>query len=119
MSNKNTPVITSEHEKHYSDSNFWDKVKSVTKKAGEELIYNALLLYYVLQSPTTPMEHKALIIGTLGYFILPIDLISDFLPIVGFTDDASALIATIKVVKKNITSEIKEQARNRSNEIFS
>ena len=36
------------YERYYSDSNFWDKVKNVAKKVGKELIYNALLLYYVL-----------------------------------------------------------------------
>lgn len=119
MSNKNTPIITSEHEKHYSDSNFWDKVKSVAKKAGEELIYNALLLYYVLQSPSTPKAQKTLIIGALGYFILPLDLVPDFIPVAGFADDAAALVAVIKTVFENITPEIKEKARNKSNEIFS
>lgn len=119
MNDKNTPTITPEHEKHYSDSNFWDKVKTVAKKTGEKLIYNALLLYYVLQSPTTSTAHKTLIIGALGYFILPIDLIPDFIPVAGFTDDAAALVAVIKTVSDNITPEIKEQARKKSNEIFS
>lgn len=118
MNNKNTPVITPEHGKHYSDSNFWNKVKNVAKKAGEELIYNALLLYYVLQSPTTPGTQKTLIIGALGYFILPLDLVPDFIPIAGFADDATALVTVIKTIFENITPEIKEKARNKSNEIF-
>lgn len=118
MSSKETPVITSEHEKYYSDSNFWDKIKTVAKKAGEELINNALLLYYTLQSPTTPVVQKTLIIGALGYFILPVDLISDFIPVLGFTDDTAALIAIIKNISSNITQEIKQKARDKSNEIL-
>ena len=106
------------HEKYYSDSNFWDKVKTIAKKAGNKLIYNALLLYYVLQSPTTPIDQKTLIIGALGYFILPIDIIPDFIPVLGFTDDAATLVSVIKTISKNITPEIKEKAHNKSNEIF-
>ena len=106
------------HEKYYSDSNFWDKVKNVAKKAGKGLIYNALLLYYVLQSPTTPTTQKTLIIGALGYFIFPLDLVPDFIPVAGFADDATALVAVIKMVFENITPAIKEKARNKSNEIF-
>ena len=106
------------YERYYSDSNFWDKVKNVAKKAGKELIYNALLLYYVLQSPTTPTTQKTLIIGALGYFIFPLDLVPDFIPVAGFADDATVLVTVIKMVFENITPAIKEKARNKSNEIF-
>ena len=55
----------------------------------------------------------------MGYFILPLDLVPDFIPVAGFADDAAALVAVIKTVFENITPEIKEKARNTSNEIFS
>ena len=118
MNNKNTPVITPEHEKHYSDSNFWDKVKSVAKKAGEELIYNALLLYYVLQSPSTPKAQKTLIIGALGYFILPVDLIPDAIPTAGFTDDLAALGAIISALASCITLEMQNESKQKCHELL-
>ena len=37
-----------------------------------------------------------LITGCLGYFILPIDLIPDFIPIAGYTDDVAGMIFAIK-----------------------
>ena len=70
-------------------------------------------------NPQQLQRHKkTLIIGALGYFIFPLDLVPDFIPIAGFADDATALVAVIKMVFENITPAIKEKARNKSNEIF-
>ena len=59
------------------------------------------------------MQHKMIIIGALGYFILPIDLIPDFIPVAGFTDDASALVACLKTVSDNVTPEVRTKAINK------
>jgi uncharacterized membrane protein YkvA (DUF1232 family) len=91
---------------------------NVAKKAGAKVVYCALLLYYVLKSSSVPTEDKLIIIGALGYFILPLDLIADFIPIAGYTDDLAALIACYKAVKNNITPEIKQQAQNKYSEWF-
>ena len=61
----------------------------------------------------TPMQHKMIIIGALGYFILPVDLIPDFIPVAGFTDDAAALVACLKTVSENVTPDIKARAVNK------
>lgn len=79
------------YQKNYSESEFWIKLKKVARKAGVKVVYAALLLYYVLRNPATPSADRAKILGALGYFILPIDLLPDFLPVAGFTDDLAAL----------------------------
>jgi hypothetical protein CLOST_1278 len=48
-----------------------------------KVVYQALLLYYVAQSPTCPPKIKAGIIGALGYLISPFDLIPDIMPGIG------------------------------------
>lgn len=45
------PKNIERYRSHYKESNLWSKIKSVAKKAGVKVIYAALLLYYVLQSP--------------------------------------------------------------------
>ena len=75
-----------------------------------KVIYYVLLLYYVLMDENTPWEQKGIIIGALGYFILPIDLIPDFIPVAGYADDVAALTACIKTVVDNITPWIKQRA---------
>ena len=103
---------------NYSDDAFWAKVKHFAKKAGAKVIYFALLLYYALSSPKTPKWAKTVIISALAYFICPIDLIPDTIPIVGFTDDLAALAAAYKAVKVCVTPEVVAKAKAKAHEWF-
>ena len=71
MNETKVPKDTSAYKKHYSDSKFWDKAKSV----GKNVLKPAMLLYYVMKSSDVPFAIKTKIIGALGYFILPLDLV--------------------------------------------
>lgn len=97
---------------NYSDSKLMDKITSVAKKAGVKTVYAALLLYYAVMDDEVPMKDKAVVIGALGYFILPLDLIPDLLP-GGYTDDLGALIMALKVVWDNIKPATHAKARQR------
>lgn len=110
MSNNKVPQNIESYQSKYSESGLWSKVKSVAKKAGVKTIYMVLLLYYALKSPSTSIKDKAKIYGALGYFILPLDLIPDGIPFVGYTDDITALASILHSIWKNITPEIKQQA---------
>lgn len=105
-------------QKHYSEEGLWNKVMKVAKVAGIKVIYYALLLFYTAQAPTTTMKQKGIIYGALGYFILPIDLIPDAIPVVGFSDDLAALYFCIKAVAASLTPEIKAQAEARLHDWF-
>lgn len=83
-----------------------------------KVIYTALLLYYILQSPYVSMANKVKIYGALGYFILPLDFIPDFIPVASYTDDLGALLCTLNAVTSNITPEIKAQAKSKPQEWF-
>ena len=103
---------------HYDENAFWEKLKKYAKKAGIKVCYAALLLFYVLKSPSTSAKDRAKIIGALGYFILPIDLIPDFIPVAGYTDDLAALVWGVYCVIKSITPEVKAQAAVKLHEWF-
>lgn len=105
-------------QKHYSEDGLWEKVKSVAKKAGLKVIYLALVLYYTATAATTPTDKKAIIYGALGYFILPIDLIPDAIPVVGFSDDFAALLWCVATVASCVTPEIKTQAESKLTDWF-
>lgn len=103
---------------HYSEQKLTGKLPKVARKAGQKLTYAILLLYYVLRSPNVTKGDKATILGALGYFILPLDILPDFVPIVGFTDDLSAILLALHAVWKNITPEVKAKAAAKAAELF-
>ena len=88
---------------------FWSKAKRVAAQLpfAEDL----LTAYYCAFDRDTPREVQAALIGALAYFVLPIDLIPDVLPVIGYTDDAAVLAAAIRLVVKHIRPEHREAAR--------
>lgn len=106
------------YQENYSEPKLWDKLKKFALKLGENTTYYILILYYVLQSPDVSGRNKALIIGALGYFILPIDLIPDVIPVLGFTDDVTALTLAYNAIKASVTPEIEAKAKAKLAEWF-
>ncbi|MBE6282410.1 MAG: DUF1232 domain-containing protein [Bacteroides sp.] len=118
MMSPKIPQNIEKYNSHYSERGLWSKIKSVAKKAGSKTIYMVLLLHYVLKSPDVSIKEKAKIYGALGYFILPIDLIPDAIPFVGYSDDITALASILHSVWKNVTPEIKQQAQQKLKDWF-
>ena len=113
-----TPDGLKRYGQYFSPDSFLAKIKSIALKAGRKLIYNALLLFYVLTSPSTPLRYKQIIIGALGYMISPLDVIPDAIPIAGLTDDLAVLLYVLKKVWTGIDPEIVEQAKKRLSKWF-
>jgi len=107
-----------QHEKHFSEEKFWTKVQKFSKKAGTSLVYAVLLLYYTLQKPEVPLKVKATIVGALGYFILPLDIIPDLAVGVGYADDLSVILFALVQVALYVDDEIKLQAKSKLKDIF-
>ena len=107
-----------QYERHYDEDGFWKKVKRVAAQVGRKVLYPALQLYYVLQSKEVPVKTKTLIIGALGYLILPTDLVPDFIPALGFTDDLTALMVVLRAVNKYVTPEINRQAKEHTDKLL-
>ena len=106
------------YERHYDEDSFWKKVKHVAAQVGAKVLYHALQLYYLLQSKDVPVKAKTLIIGALGYLILPADLVPDFIPALGFTDDLTALMLALRAVNKHITPEINTRAKEQTDKLL-
>lgn len=97
--------------KYFSSLKFQDKLKEVARIAGEQLLLPVLRLWYVFRSDRTPAIRKAYIIGALGYFIMPLDLIPDALGLLGFSDDLGVVLLITKWVDELLTPEIEAQAQ--------
>lgn len=113
-----TPKHIEKYQDRYNEQDFAAKITKAAKKAGIKVIYLALLLYYVLKSPKVKLADKGKIWGALGYFILPIDFIPDFIPVAGYTDDLAALLWAFYAVAKNVTPEIETQAKKKLHDWF-
>ncbi len=107
---------TQGYAREYSEAGFWTKVKGFAAKAGREVVERALQLYLTAQDPDTPRWAQATIYSALGYFIFPADAVPDLTPVVGFTDDLGVLAAAIATVAMHITPDIRNRAREKSDE---
>ncbi|MBQ6156947.1 MAG: DUF1232 domain-containing protein [Bacteroidales bacterium] len=88
-----------------------DGLCNFAKKAGRTAARPALLLYYVMKSDQTPRSDKLMILSTLAYLVLPIDLISaKRLPFIGRLDEVVSLSVAIQKMSQRITPEIERQA---------
>ena len=115
---KFTPDTAPQYERHYEEGAFWKKLRHVAALLGSKLLYPALQLYYVLQSKDVPVKVKTLIVGALGYLILPADLVPDFIPALGFTDDLTALMVALRTVNKYITPDINARAKEQADRLL-
>lgn len=105
-------------ERHYNDDGFWKKIRHIATQVGRKVLYPALQLYFLLQAKDVPVKAKTIIIGALGYLILPVDVMPDFIPALGFTDDLTALIAALHTLNKYLTPEINQKAKEHTDNLL-
>jgi uncharacterized membrane protein YkvA (DUF1232 family) len=97
-----------EQDRKHVEQSFWAKLKPLIGKLP--FTHDLLSAYYCAFDEETPLRVKAILFASLAYFVLPVDLIPDFIPVLGFTDDAAALAAAIASVKGAITDDHRKAA---------
>ena len=93
------------------------KLKDIPK-IGEALSYIPTLISMVksyIQKEYTgiPVRTIVAIISALVYFLSPIDVIPDLLPVVGHIDDAAIILACINLVGRDIKDYIEWREKNK------
>lgn len=68
--------------------------------------------YFCALDPTTPHRVRGTLLAALAYFVLPTDVIPDFIAGIGFGDDATVLLAAITMVRSHIKPIHREAARD-------
>lgn len=88
---------------------FWQKLRALAARLpfAEDL----LAAHYCAFDRQTPVHVKAALVGAIAYFVLPVDVVPDVLPVIGYTDDAAMLAGAIKLVASHITPDHREAAR--------
>lgn len=107
-----------DYTKHFSEEKFWDKILKFGKQAGVKLTYGALLLFYTFKKPTVPLHAKSTILGALGYFISPLDIVPDFIPVAGYADDLTIVIGALVIVATYIDADSKKLAKDKITDWF-
>jgi uncharacterized membrane protein YkvA (DUF1232 family) len=87
---------------------FWDKIR---RFAGQiPFAEEAVTAWFCARDPATPSHVRAALVAALAYFVIPMDALPDFLPALGFTDDAALFWAVWQMMKGYITEEHREKA---------
>ena len=85
------------------------------KRRARHLKAETLALYLAARDPRTPWYAKALVAGIVAYAFSPIDLIPDFVPVLGYLDDLilipMGIALAIKLVPDSVLAECRARAQ--------
>lgn len=76
----------------------------------------AVALWFAYKHPQTPLLAKLLCIFVVGYALSPIDLIPDFIPVLGYLDDVLLLPALIWLAIRVIPADVFQACRSDADE---
>lgn len=75
---------------------------------------DVLALYLAARDPRVPWHAKALAAATAAYALSPIDLIPDFIPVLGYLDDLIilpvAIFVTVRLIPRDVMEELRGEA---------
>lgn len=88
---------------------FWPKIRRTL--AHIPFATDAVAAWYCAFDPATPIRVRGILIAALAYFILPFDIIPDFILGVGFTDDLTVLVTAVGLIRSHMRPEHYDKAR--------
>ena len=86
-------------------------LKKTLRAIAEDLKREAVFYRLLLAHPRTPWAAKALMGAAVAYAFSPIDLIPDFIPVIGYVDDLLIVPALIWTAMKLIPGDVVEECR--------
>lgn len=85
------------------------------KQRARHLKAETVALYLAARDPRTPWYAKLLVAGIVAYALSPIDLIPDFIPVLGYLDDLIlipiGMTLAIKLVPHQVLAECRARAQ--------
>ena len=91
------------------EEGFWSKVR---KTLGHvPFVEEAVAAYFCAIDRDTPLQVKAIVMGALAYFVIPTDMIPDFIAGLGYTDDAAVFYAALRTIGPYIQDRHHDRAR--------
>ena len=81
------------------------------KEWARTLKRQSLIVYFAARDPRTPLIVRLLALGIAAYALSPIDLIPDFIPVLGYLDDLIIVPLGVALVIRFIPTEVAEAAK--------
>lgn len=82
------------------------------KKWVERLEAETFTLYLAYRNPLTPLHAKLFVALVVGLAFSPIDIIPDFIPVLGYLDDLTVGVPlALRMIPKDIIAESRQEAR--------
>jgi len=88
------------------------------KKWAHSINRDVLAVYFAARDPSTPLFIRILALITAGYALSPIDLIPDFIPIIGYLDDLILVPLGLLLVIRLLPDPILAAARQKANDVI-
>lgn len=88
------------------------------KQKAKRIKKEVITLSLAVKDPRTPLIAKIMIALTISYALSPIDLIPDFIPVLGYLDDLILLPILIIISLKLIPKDVLDDCRNRVDKAF-
>jgi uncharacterized membrane protein YkvA (DUF1232 family) len=95
-------------------SNFFNKIKEKARWLKQQ----AFVLYLAYKDPRTPWMAKVFAAIVVAYTFSPIDLVPDFIPVLGYLDDLLLVPLGIALAIRMIPEEVMVDAREGVEEAF-
>ena len=86
------------------------------KKRALHLKAETLALYLAARDPGTPWYARVFVAGIVAYALSPIDIIPDFVPVLGYLDDLILIPLGISLAIRMIPRHVLDECRNRAEE---
>ena len=88
------------------------------RRAGRTIARPALECFEMLLDGGTPHQARLTVLAALTYLLVPMDLIPDFIPAAGFSDDMVALTALLGLCARHLTPAIRLRAQSKLDRWF-
>ncbi|MBI5197346.1 MAG: DUF1232 domain-containing protein [Nitrospirae bacterium] len=94
-------------------------MKQKLRSWARNLKMQTLALYFAVRDPRTPLPVKMIAWLVVAYALSPIDLIPDFIPVLGLLDDLIIVPIGIYIALKFVPPEVMADARARADRLSS
>ena len=89
---------------------FWPKIKKSLSHIP--FAEDVIAAYYCAFDAATPLKVKGILLAAIAYFIMPFDVIPDFILGLGFTDDMAVLYAAMTAIRSHVTQAHRDKAKD-------